>query len=306
MRMYPILPMTIFWIIAFATWELAAENASLPKIAFAAEEGGLYQLDPSSGKISKIDVGKLDVGRLAYSPRIQVLAFEGSSEHEQPPSLYLLHLKGLKKECIHKVDPNSYQSFWGSPTFDPTGEFLYAMNQLDGIYRYSLSEKNWERVHVSGALKALNPSEVAFSKSGRQAAITQTAVGDGDFNGLLLAKVEKNGFVIQKRILDSFIHPCGSPQWIGDEAIVFAGRTEPGLEYIWKLDLKSGELKRITDSSVGTQNDLTLSKDEKTLVFKATSAKILEWSLWQVSIDGTGLKQLTGGQFGSRSPVWIE
>jgi hypothetical protein len=48
MRMHPILRMSIFWIFAFAGWEFAAENASLPKIAFSAEEEGLYQLDPSS------------------------------------------------------------------------------------------------------------------------------------------------------------------------------------------------------------------------------------------------------------------
>jgi hypothetical protein len=288
---------------AFGTWEFAAENISLPKIAFSTEfEGGLYQLDPSSGKSSKIDVGKLDVGLLDYSPQIQVLAFEGSAAHEQPPSLYLLHLKGHKKECIHKVDPKSFRTFFINPKFDPKGEYLYAVNQMDGIYRYSLSEKNWKRVQVSGATKDLNPGGVTLSKSGRQAAISSA-----NYNGLLIAKVEKDGFIIQKHVLNEFIHPCSAPQWIGDESIVFAGRTEPGLEYIWKLDLKSGEVTRITNPSVGTQGLLSLSKDEKGIVFRATAANELEWGLWLVSVDGTGLKQLTkGGEFGYRCPVWME
>jgi hypothetical protein len=246
----------------------------------------------------ELNVGLSDIGNLAYAGTKDLLAFEGAKGHEQPHSLYLLHLKGNKVELIYKEasgKPSLYR-----PQFDPKGDHLYALNYSDGIYRYSLANRTWEKVRVSG-IESLNTQGLSFSKSGRKVAISP-----GDFKGFYIARVENGEFSVEEHVLTDF-SSCISPQWIGDEGVVFAGRKEAGLQYLWKVELPSGKLVQITGPPIEVRDFLTLSKDEKTIVFTATG-KQLEWRLWEVSIDGTGLKQLTrgGSLSGHLSPVWIE
>ncbi len=296
--MIRITPTSIFCVAAFCTCAIGAENPTPPSIAFSPEhDGGLYVLDVGSGKLREIDVGLPNIGDLAYSTRAKLLAFEGSRGHGQLQSLYLLELEDYEKDLIYEATSNEtlYR-----PQFDPSGQYLYAVNYSTGIYRFTLTDRTWKRVQVSGVEK-LNPQGVAFSKSGQQVAISP-----GNFQGFLIASVESNGFVVKDHVLAKF-GSCISPQWIGDSAIVFAGRKEPGLQFIWKLDLESGTVTRITSPPLGVRDFLSLSRDERTIVFTGTAEKF-EWRLWQVGIDGTGLRKLTkGGTLsGHLSPVWLE
>jgi sugar lactone lactonase YvrE len=103
---------------------------------------------------------------------------------------------------------------------------------------------------------------------------------------------------VKQHVLSDFLN-CMSPVWIGDETLLFAGLRGEGLEevpeYIWRFDLRTGKLRHLTDRSLGTNNYLTLSADEKTIVFTATT-RSTEWRLWEISVDGTGLRQLTRGK----------
>lgn len=278
---------------------LAGENEFPRKVAFSAEhEGGLHLLDYMSGKIRQLNVGLLNIGDLDYASSKNLLAFETAEGHEGPRSLYLFHLKNNKLEHIYKEIPGKSSLY--RPKFDPKGDYLYALNYSDGIHRYSLSGRTWEKLRISG-IESLNPQGLSFSKTGRKAAISP-----GNFKGFHIARVENGEFSVEEHVLRDF-SSCTSPQWIEDEAIVFAGRKEAGLQFLWKLGISSGRLTQITGAPLGARDFLTLSKDEKTIVFTATG-KQLEWRLWEVSVDGTGLRQLTqGGPLSSHlSPVWIE
>ena len=101
-------------------------------IAFSAEHGGgLHVLDPSTGRIRKIDVGMEDIGDLAYSKARRLLAFEGAKEHEEPNSLYLLDLSTKRKERIFR--PKEGKEPLYRPRFDPLGHYLYALNYSEGF-----------------------------------------------------------------------------------------------------------------------------------------------------------------------------
>jgi hypothetical protein len=284
-----------------AACAMAADKASCRMIAFTTEfEGELQLLNCSSGEIRRLNVGWVAAGDLAYSGAGDLLAFDEGEGPGRSGSLYLLHLKTLKVERIYKEVRAKHSLY--RPQFDPEGSYLYAVNYFAGIYRYCLASRAWKKIRISG-IDALKPQGLSFSKSGRKVAISA-----GDFKGFYIAGVANGAFDVQGRVATDFLS-CISPQWIGDEEIVFAGRKEAGLQHIWKLDFSSGRLDQITGLHIGTRDFLSLSRDEKTIVFTGTSLdEKLELGIWKISIDGTGLKQLThrGPLSGSLSPVWIE
>jgi hypothetical protein len=208
------------------------------RIAFVREHTeGLYLLDYGSGRSHTLDVGMSNVQGLAYSAKAALLAFEGSKDEDEPPALYVFHLKDRRRELIHKA---SEDDILYRPAFDPDGNHVYAVNYSRGIFRYSLAKKTWDRVPVSGGGAVLNPQMLAFSKTGKKVAISP-----GHFQGFLIARVVGGGFVLEQHLLTDF-RSCISPQWIGDQAIVFAGRREDGPQYLWRLDLGSGGVAQLT------------------------------------------------------------
>lgn len=288
---------------------MAADKSPCKTIAFTAGfEGELKLLDCASGRIRRLDVGQVAASSLAYSRTRNLLAFDEAEGHDGSGSIYLLDLKTMDVEHIYNGEPSLH-----GPRFDHEGSCLYAGSFFDGIYRYCLASRAWEKIRISG-LDSLspNPMGLSFSKSGRKVAISlgyavgKAPIVPGAPKGFYIASVENGEFTVQDRVAIDF-WDCTSPQWVGDEEIVFAGRKEEGVQYIWKLDLASGTLEQITEGPVGSLGFLSLSRDEKIIVFTGAGEK-LEWKLWQVSIDGTGLKQLTGGDphSGHLSPVWIE
>lgn len=278
-----------------------AADRGLPAVGiafFAEHEGGLHMLDHATGEIRQIDVGLLNIGDLSYSKQRHLLAFEGARGHEQPHSLYLLDLKRNKKERIFQGLDHKEQLY--RPSFDPSGQFLYAVNYFKGVYRYSLEKKDWTSVPVIGT-STLNPQGLSFSKSG-----DKVTISPGKFQGFLIGNVVNGTIVIKEHVLTGF-NSCISPRWAGENTIIFAGRKVPGLQFLWKIDLTSKKVTQISQPPIGSRDFLALSNDEKTIVFTATPEE-LEWRLWQISADGSGLKQLTkGGDLSSHlSPVWIE
>lgn len=263
-------------------------EAELPDgIAFFAEHGGgLYVLDSGTTDYQKIEVGISDVGGLAYSSKTQTLAFEARIRHEEPPSIYVLTKNRPDPE---RILAGTDDFFLYRPAFEPTGRLLYAVNYEDGIHRYSFDQESWEPVIVTG-VEGLNPQGLAFSPSG-----DKVAISPGQFNEVLIGAVTENGLEITRRILDDF-DSCISPRWVSETQIVFAGRKTAGLQYLWSIDLESGEVHKITDAPIGARDFLDLSPDRKRIVFSATNEdESLEWRLWQVELDGSNVEKLTSG-----------
>ena len=283
------------------TTAVAGENISGATIAFAAEhEGGLHTVEVSSGKISELNVGAMDVSDLTYYKAKRLLAFSAAKAHDSFESLYLLSLPQKKKQLIYDGQAHGYALY--RPAFAPSGRYVYALNYSKGIFRYSLEEKHWERVAIAGKT-GVNPQGLSFSSSG-----TKVAVSHGEFKGFLIASVTPDGFRIEREILNDF-DACTSPRWIGDDIIVFAGRKQPGLQYLWKFHLGTGQLDQLTASPIGARDFLTLSNDQKTVVFTAAeTSQPLEWRLWLLELDGSKPTRLTkGGQLSSHLfPVWLD
>jgi hypothetical protein len=277
---------------------LAAESGPTGQVAFTGEfDGKIYVLDVASKQINELPVGNLDVKDLAYSNKARRFAFGALDGHTERLSLYILSLKDGGKRRIYQATSGIPQLY--RPMFDPTGENLYAVNFAAGVFRYSFARQTWDKVAITGA-EHINPQGLSFSDSGQEVAILP-----GNFKGLLIARVLNGRFVIDKHVVPEF--SAISPAWIGDEAIVFAGRRQEGLQFIWRLDVPSGKLTQLTSPPLGARDYLSLSADEKTIVFTGTDRAQADWKLWQVSVNGTQAHQLSPSSSMSDClhPVWI-
>jgi hypothetical protein len=287
--------------LAFALALACVQSVQLrPGIAFFAEhEGGLHLLESSTEAPTRLNVGFVNVGNLAYSTTARLLAFEASNSHEALRSLYILGREDSRPKRVFRSDEKS-QLY--RPVFDPAGENLYAVNYFTGIHRFPLSDRTWTQVPVLGA-PDLNPQGLSFSPSGERVAISPAR-----FDGFLIGRVGPDGFSIEKRILEEF-ESCISPRWVTETQLVFAGRQASGMQHLWVLDLGSGSVRQLTHPPIAVRDFLSLSPSRTTVVFTATDErKPLEWRLWQVQLDGSDLRQLTrGGDLSSHlSPVYIE
>ncbi len=253
-------------------------------VFFAEHEGGMHKVDIATGQVTEIDVGIYNIGDIDFNQKINKLVFEGSGGHFSPQSLYLLDLQTYKTHLI--IDPKTTEKLY-RPKFHPNGQYLYAVNYSEGIFRYALSSSKWTKMEVS-ATDSLNPQGISISKSGKTALISP-----GDFKGFLLANVENKRFRVIKLILSEF-DSCISPRWAGDKDIYFAGRKEAGLQFIWSYNLETEKLIQLTQPPIGTRDFLSLSPSEKEIVFTGTGEH-LEWRLWHVNINGTDIRRLTKG-----------
>ncbi len=279
---------------------MAADDSG-NKIAFADEfEGRLQVVDVPSGKISNLNVGSIDVHGLAFSKSKQAMALVASEGHDEPESIYLFWLSNNKSERIFDAHTSGFDLY--RPEFDPSGQYVYALNYSKGIFRYSLSEKKrWEKVNVTGN-SGINFQGLSFSHSG-----TKVALSHDLFNGFLIASVTADGFHIDQEILGDF-KSCISPRWIGDNAIVFAGRKKAGSQYLWEFNLNTNTLTQLTSDPIASRDFLSLSNDEKAIVFTATSKEQpLEWRLWLLKLDGSKPVQITkgGNSPSDLFPVWL-
>jgi Tol biopolymer transport system component len=282
---------------------VCALGAGIPKhsIAFAAEhDGGLHYLELSSGQTHKVVFGQGNVSDLAYSERRQQLAFFASKYHGLPRSLYLLDVNTGRTTVLLNAKANRNELY--RPAFEPSGQYLYALNYSNGIFRYSFKLREWSQVRVLGR-EQLNPQGLSFSKSGRRAAISHDR-----FAGFLIAQVSDAGLRIEREVLSDF-NSVTSPHWLDEEVIVFAGRKQPGLQFVWKINLSSDAVEQLTTAPIAARDFLSLSNDSKSVVFTGTKEdEPLEWRLWKVTLEKSGALPLTkGGKLSSHLfPTFIE
>lgn len=288
------------------TWllvPLLVAGSGIPKgsIAFVAEhDGGLHYVELPSGSIHKVAFTQSNVSDLAYSRERQQLAFFASKSHGLGQSLYLLDVSTGRTTVLLSSKANLRELY--RPAFDPSGQYLYALNYSNGIYRYSFKSRQWSPVQVVGR-QQLNPQGLSFSRSGLKAAITH-----GRFVGLLVAEVADAGLRIEREVLSDF-ESVTSPHWLDEENIVFAGRKRAGPQFLWKINLGSGAVEQLTDGPIGARDFLAISADSKSIVFTGTSEdQPLEWRLWEISLEKHAPVQLTrGGKLSSHLfPTFIE
>ncbi len=275
------------------------------RIVFSAEhEGGLHILDVSNKQVNEVQVGMLNIGFLDYDRKKNILVFEGTRLKNSPKSIYLYHFKNRVIKKIYNA--GSFTNSLRRPRFHPGGESIYAVNANKGIYRYSLKDDQWSRVKVEGSKSEIYGA-VSFAKSGKVVAISPR-----NFNGFIIADLVDGKFIVRKHILNKYIS-TNQPQWVGDHAIIFAGRNRPGPQRLWKLDFGKknrnffAKPRLLTQDPIGVRDYVALSRDEKTVVFTGMK-NTLEWRLWKITVNGDNLEQLTkGGRLsGHLSPTWVD
>jgi Tol biopolymer transport system component len=269
------------------------------EIAFTSEfSGRLYVIDPKTLSLKKKSLGLSTIEDLTYSPQNKTLALIGSKGKDGPRSLFLVKWPGAKVQLIsYPKEGAPYR-----PQFDPDGRFLYAVNYGPEVFRYSLKGGEWARVPVQG-VQDLHVQEIAVSPSGHLAAISPA-----DFKGFLIAEVAPEHFRVLRTILADF-NNCTSARWIDDSHIVFLGRKTEGYQFVWLLDLGSGQLRQLTHPPLGTRDFLSLSRDGRSVVFTASDTiSPAEWTLWRLDLTANEPTRLIPGKQDSSllSPAWIE
>jgi mono/diheme cytochrome c family protein len=97
-------------------------------------------------------------------------------------------------------------------------------------------------------------------------------------------------------------HPLSRPYSVGND-IWMARPTAPGCSIrIVHPAQPDREIQTIFSDPLGSIYDMNLSADAKTIYFSYRQQDDRYWHLWQIATDGTGLRQLTTGDFHDISP----
>ena len=274
---------------------LPAQRALPAGLAFRTEhEGKFYVFDTATKVATVIDLGSAEIGSLAYSAAARLLAFEGTTDHHEPSSLFLMDATtGARSELASpKNGPELY-----NPVFDPAGQNLFAAESGVGLRRYNLVSRKWSRLLVVGT-GGTAPQDISFSPSGQRVALLPYGR-----QGYFIGRMIGDSVVVSERILMDF-PSCSDVQWVNENTIVFLARRVAGIQHVWEYDVESRRVRDVTGDAVGTRDHLSISADRRSLIFTATGSRS-DWKIWSMNIDGTGLRKLTSGEFGHLSPVWV-
>jgi hypothetical protein len=290
------------WTLATICLGISVSNTSLAataEIAFTSElSGGLYVLDAGTLSMTRKSLGLTAIGDLVYSAPNKMLALSGSKHGDGQPSLFLLKWPGTKLQRIpYPKDGAPYR-----PQFDPAGRYLYAVNYGPEVFRYSLKSGDWTHIPVEGS-QDLHAQEIALAPSGHLAAISPA-----DFKGFWIAEVAPDHFRVLRRVLADF-NSSTAAHWIDDSHIVFLGRKAEGYQFVWSLNLDTGQLVQLTHLPLGTRDFLSLSRDGHSVVFTASDTiSPAEWTLWRLDLNGKEPTRLIHGKQDGPflSPAWID
>lgn len=279
---------------------IAYPVARAADIAFVPEftENAFYVLNVETSSVTKSSMGFAHIEELTYSHVRKTIAFVGSRTHEGQSHLFLMSWPGLQLQRVPDA-PNRADPY--RPQFDPDGKNIYAVNYGPVIFRYSLEAHTWKQFPIEGVVDP-HVQGLAFSPSGHLAAISP-----GDFKGFLIASTDSDHFKVVRTVLKDF-YGCASAHWRDESHIVFLGRKVPGLQFVWTLDLGTGQTQQLTHEPLGTRDFASLSTDGNHLVFTATDSESPEWTVWSLSLDTTApVKLLPGTKNDSYLfPTWLD
>jgi len=287
----------ILVIIVLIVGNIACAHSMPRGILFFTEfDGKLLFLNYETGIVDPIHIDSLGMNGIDYCRSKRILVLEGVKRHDQCNPLYLYHFDTKKIELIHAC--SSYKQALYRPKFDLNDKYLYALNYSTGIFRYSMASRIWEKMNLSG-IGPINPQQLSIS------ADRKICLSSGDYKGFYVGKIDNLDIHLDQRMLTEF--SILSIQWVDENTIIFAGKKEPGLQYLWKYELETGHLIQLTIPPLGVRDFLSISQDLRSIVFTATDQED-GWALWEISTDGTDLRKLTQGYRDTTplSPVWVE
>jgi len=276
----------------------AGKRASTENIVFSSEFGDeLFVMNTKTREKRTIPLRLAEFRDLTYSQALHALALVGSRTEGGQHSIFLLHWPRWTIEALPNLHEAPYR-----PAFSPDGKFVYAVDYGPKIFRYSIENKTWQRVPVEG-LPDFHAQGLAFSPSGRRAAISP-----GDFKGFIIADVAAERFRVSRTVLSDF-DGCTSPRWLDENTILFAGRRQPGLQFLWTFDLSTGQVRQLSNPPIGVRDFIAVSPDGKNVVFTGDDGKkVVEWTIWLLPLDSLQAVKLLPGKRDDSFlfPAWVE
>ncbi len=85
----------------------------------------------------------------------------------------------------------------------------------------------------------------------------------------------------------------------------YAGNGKPDVGRLCKLDLRSGEVTVLLDAEGGSIRDPEVHYDARRVLFSYRKADSDFYNLYEINVDGTGLGQLTSGEFDDYEPAYL-
>ncbi|MDP6633550.1 MAG: hypothetical protein QGG42_01460 [Phycisphaerae bacterium] len=85
----------------------------------------------------------------------------------------------------------------------------------------------------------------------------------------------------------------------------YAANGKPGTGRLCKLNLPTGKLTVILDTKGGSIRDPQVHYDAKKILFSMRKPKSHFYNLYEINIDGSGLKQITSGRFDDYEPTYL-
>ncbi len=85
----------------------------------------------------------------------------------------------------------------------------------------------------------------------------------------------------------------------------YTGNGQPDVGKLYKLNLRTGEVTVLLDAQGGSIRDPQVHYDGQTILFSYRKARTDYYHLYEIKADGTGLKQLTSGEFDDIEPTYL-
>jgi hypothetical protein len=91
-----------------------------------------------------------------------------------------------------------------------------------------------------------------------------------------------------------------------DETLkAYPGNGQPDVSRLYKWNIRTGQLTVLLDAQGGTIRDPQLHYDAQRILFSYRRAGADFFHLYEIQIDGSGLKQLTSGEFDDYEPAYL-
>jgi hypothetical protein len=90
-----------------------------------------------------------------------------------------------------------------------------------------------------------------------------------------------------------------------EQAKAYAGNGQPDVGKLYKWNLRTGQLTVLLDAEGGSVRDPQVHYDARKVLFSYRPAGTDYYHLYEIGIDGTGLRALTEGPFDDYEPIYL-
>ncbi len=105
----------------------------------------------------------------------------------------------------------------------------------------------------------------------------------------------------------------GASHWYGnfgyncddENRYFFAGAGQGDKGRLCKLDIRTGAITVLLDAKGGSVRDPQIHYDAKKMIFSYRKADSIYYNLYEINVDGSGLRQITFGEFDDIEPTYL-